>query len=96
MKIASEGETLGIYVEDEGEGEIHRERTYPMEGKRIPQESSRIARGEPWSPENRLQVAGVGWGWKNSDLDEGVREPLYIPWNSTRRIYPMGDQICPT
>jgi hypothetical protein len=52
-------ETLGIYLEDEGEGEIRMEQTYSMEGRRTPQESSRNARGKPWSPKNHLQVTTV-------------------------------------
>jgi hypothetical protein len=65
-----------------------------MKRRRIPQESSSIVGREPWSPENHLQVTGVSWGRKKN-LDEGVREPPYIPRNLTRRIYPMGDQIYP-
>jgi hypothetical protein len=57
-------------------------------GEENPQESSRITGGEPWSPKNCLQVAGVGWGRKKRDLDEGVRESLYISRNLTRRTYP--------
>jgi hypothetical protein len=32
---------------------------------------------------------------KEKNLDEGVREPPYIPRNPTHRIYPMGDRIYP-
>jgi hypothetical protein len=60
MKNASEGETLGIYLEDEGEGEICRGTGLSKGGgRRIPQESSRIARGEPWSLRNHPWVVGV-------------------------------------
>jgi hypothetical protein len=40
------------------------ERIYPKGRKRIPQESSRIARWEPWSPRNYPWAAGVDLGKK--------------------------------
>jgi hypothetical protein len=39
-------QTLEIYLEGEEEGEIHREQTYLMEGRRILQETSRNHRRE--------------------------------------------------
>jgi hypothetical protein len=59
MKTTCVGGNLGDYLEGEGEGEICMEQTYLMEERRIPQESSRIAKGEPWSPRSHPQVVGV-------------------------------------
>jgi hypothetical protein len=86
------GETLGIYLEDEGEGEICMEQTYLMERKRIPQESARITRGEPWSLEVALESSKPVWE-DREDWDEGVREEAYMARNPIRRIYPTRDQI---
>jgi hypothetical protein len=61
MKNASEGETLGIYLEEEGEGEICRGMDLSEGGEENP---PRILRGSlscwriaPWSLES-------GWGEK--------------------------------
>jgi hypothetical protein len=75
-KNASEGETLGIYIEDEGEGEIRRGIDLYEGGEKNPQESSRIVGGEPWSPIGRPLSPEPVWRRKRGEWNEGVWDPL--------------------
>jgi hypothetical protein len=78
------GETLGIYLEDEGEGEICMEQTYLMERKRIPQESARITRGEPWSLEVALESSKPVWEDRERIGTKGYERKLI--WPGTRYV----------
>jgi hypothetical protein len=60
---------------------------YPRLGRRIPQESSRITGGEPWSLGNHPWVVGDDLEKKPRGETEGVPEPPLIPQSLTRRIY---------
>jgi hypothetical protein len=91
MKNSSEGETLGIHLEDEGEGEIHRGMNLSEgggggEGKSPRnfmnrQRGALVTRNHPW-------VVSVDLEKKKRGETEGVREPPLIPRSPTRRIYP--------
>jgi hypothetical protein len=65
------GETLGIYLEDEGEGEIHRGTDLSEVGEEIPKESSRIAGGKPWSSGVALGSLVRSWRRKREEEAEG-------------------------
>jgi hypothetical protein len=79
MKIAREGEALRIYLEDEGEGEIRREWTYPMEGKRIP-------KNPQGSPEGSLGHQRIAFKSSES-VGEGKRE-IWMKGCGSPFIYP--------
>jgi hypothetical protein len=60
---------------------------YPKEGKRIPQETSRITGGEPWSPKRCWRRR------KEEKKDEGAREVLYRPRTQYVRYIRRGSDI---
>jgi hypothetical protein len=72
------------------------EQIYPKEGKRIPQETSRIARGEPWSSGITLgHQRGVGEeerkkkGWRGMGGPYIGQGPNTSDISDGGRIYPI-------